>query len=216
MTYAQLVDDIKKFSECDETSFVAKVDTFIQLAERDIYSVIQTPDARNKSATGNLGASVPTLVAPSDFRAVGDFTITVSGALVHLLPKDPSFIREAYPSGTGTTRYYAVLNQTISGGVEVTQFLFGPTPASGYAYDLLYFPRPPSITAGTTGNTWLTDNAENLLLYSALQHAALYLKNPQARVEFKAKGDEAMAGLLNNAMVQLKSDSYRNTETRIQ
>lgn len=216
MIYAALRKAVLDFAETDEPKFTAQVDTFIQQAEREIYATIITPDAR-ASATGTLTSTVATLDLPIDFRAVLEFMITVSGAIVHLLPKEPSFIYEAYPSGTGQTRFYAILRQSIPAGTtQVAKVLLGPTPSSGYAYELLYVRRPTSITADTTTvNTWLSDNAEDALLYSTLVQAAVFQKNWESAKEYKTKADEGLAKLKFLCEGLQKTDSYRNTEIRL-
>ena len=213
LIYSALRKDIIDWCETDEPKFLVQVDTFIQQAERDIYAKVVTPDSRG-SVTGSLSGS--TLTMPTDFRAVLEFMITVSGETVNLLPKEVSFIREAYTSGTGQTRFYAILRQSIlSGTTESTTLLLGPTPASTYAYEILYVRRPPSITATTTvTNTWLSDNAEDALLYHSLVHAAIFLKNYEVAKTHKAMAEEGLAKLRFNIEGLQKVDSYRNTELR--
>jgi hypothetical protein len=87
------------------------------------------------------------------------------------LPKDVSFIREAYPSPTttGTPKYYSQFDDN-------TLFV-GPTPSSALQVEMHYFYYPTSIVTAST--TWLGTNFDNVLLYGSLVEAAAFMKSEE-------------------------------------
>ena len=212
MTYAALKKSIIDYCETDEPTFLSQIDNFITTAEFGIYSKVMTPDARfYKTGTVNTQS----LSVPTDFKAVIQFMITVSGQTVTLLPKGVSFIREAYTTGSGQPRFYALLRQEIlSGTSETMQLMLGPAPDMGYAYELQYLRRPPSITNSSTTNTWLSDNAPDCLLYHSLIEGQTFLKNYEALPTYQNRAKEAMQELKFLCEGMQKVDSFRSTELR--
>lgn len=109
---------------------------------------------------------------------------TVSGVLsfqgeyLFLLNKDVNFIRQAYPgpTATGMPQYYALFGPTTVSGNPPTitnelTFILGPTPDANYYAELHYYYYPESITVASSGQTWLGDNFDTVLLYASLVEA---------------------------------------------
>ena len=56
-------------------------------------------------------------------------------------------------------------------------FIVAPTPNSNYAFQLNYYHRPASITAGADGGTtWMSTNVPFALLYGSLVEAYTFMK----------------------------------------
>ena len=100
----------------------------------------------------------------------------------------PSFIRDYTPnaSTTGTPKYYADFDNDT--------FILAPTPDEDYSFELHYFYRPNSLTAGASdGTTYLSINAPNVLLSGCLLQAALFMKLDQTEVgTYKQNYDKEM------------------------
>lgn len=208
-TYAQLVSAIQGYLQVDENGIsTTDMNTIIQQAEQRIYYDVQIPVLK-KNVTGNLSSGNRYLSTPADYLATYSIAVNNNGTYEYLLPKEVAFLREAYPSTatTGVPRYYAIFdNDTL---------LIGPPPNSNFQVELHYFYEPESIVTDT-GGTWLSENAENTLLYGCLFEAYTYLKGEQDLISLYAgKYKESLTALKNIGEGRNRSDTYRNGETRI-
>lgn len=208
-TYAQLVDAIYGYLQTDSNGIpTTDIDTIIRQAEQRIYYDVQIPVLK-KNVTGNMSSGNRYLSTPSDFLAVYSIAVNNAGSYEYLLPKDVAFLREAYPatSTTGVPRYYALFDNDT--------FLIAPPPNSNFEVELHYFYEPPSIVDSPSG-TWLSENAENALLYGCLFEGYTYLKGEQDLVSLYAgKYKEAVEALKTLGEGRNRSDTYRNSEPRI-
>lgn len=208
-TYAQLVDAIHGYLQVDANGIpTADMDTIIRQAEQRIYYDVQIPVLK-KNVTGNLSSGNRYLSTPTDYLATYSIAVNNNGVYEYLLPKEVAFIREAYPAtnATGVPRYYAIFdNDTI---------ILGPTPNANFEVELHYFYEPQSIVDATSG-TWLSENAENALLYGCLFEAYTYLKGEQDLISlYSTRYKEALESLKIIGEGRNRSDTYRNSEPRI-
>ena len=219
MNYAALVVAISDYTE--NTFQTVDVNLFITQAEQRIYNSVQFPSLR-KNVNGVLATSNKYLACPSDFLAPYSLAIypaSGTGDYTYLLNKDVNFMREAYPNpaSTGSPKYYALFGPAVSGSVisnELT-FILGPTPDAAYNAELHYYYYPESITTASSGQTWLGDNFDSVLLYGSLVEAYTYMK-----------GETDMMGLYNQKYMEAlalakrlgdgmeRQDAYRNGQYR--
>jgi hypothetical protein len=192
---------------------------FITQAEQRIYNMIQFPSIR-KNVTGTATASNKYLSCPEDFLAVYSMAvIDATGAYEYLLNKDVNFIRQAYPTptDTATPKYYALFGPAVSGATisnELT-FILGPTPDTTYTIELHYYYYPESITTAASGQTWLGDNFDSVLLYGSLVEAYTFMKGEQDMLtlyDTKFKEALALAKRLGDGME--RQDAYRSGQYR--
>ena len=219
MNYNQLVTAISDYTE--NTFGVADMNTFITQAEQRIYNTVQFPSLR-KNVTGTLTSANPYLSAPNDYLATYSLAvIDTDGAYEYLLNKDVNFIRQAYPNPTtdvGAPKYYGLFGPTISGG-EITNelsFIVGPTPSAAYSVELHYYYYPESITVAASGQTWLGDNFDTVLLYGSLVEAYTYMKGEADIIglyDTKYKEALALAKRLGDGLE--RSDAYRSGQARV-
>ena len=158
-TFTTLREAVQNYTQNNETSFIANMGIFVELAEERILKSIQL-NVFKKNAAGAMTSSNQYLSIPSDFLAPFSLSITTSTADVEnsntfefLLFKDLDFV-ESYspnPATTGVPQYYAQF--------DVDNFLIGPTPNASYVSTLSYFYRPASLneslltlTVGATGS----------------------------------------------------------------
>jgi hypothetical protein len=158
-TFTTLREAVQNYTQNNETSFIANMGVFVELAEERILKSIQL-NVFKKNAAGAMTSSNQYLSIPSDFLAPFSLSITTSTADVEnsntfefLLFKDLDFV-ESYspnPATTGVPQYYAQF--------DVDNFLIGPTPNASYVSTLSYFYRPASLneslltlTVGATGS----------------------------------------------------------------
>ena len=217
MNYAALVVAISDYTE--NTFQTVDVNLFITQAEQRIYNSVQFPSLR-KNVIGTITASNKYLSCPEDFLAPYSLAVfSGSGPYTFLLNKDVNFIREAYPTptDTGTPKYYALFGPTVSSGAISNElsFILGPTPDATYSAELHYYYYPESITTVSSGQTWLGDNFDSVLLYGALVEAYTYMKGEVDMMAlYNQKYMEAivLAKRLGDGME--RQDAYRSGQFR--
>ena len=208
MNYSTLVTLIQQYCESTESSFVANIPTFVQLAEERVYNTVQIPAIR-RNQIGTLSANNKYLTMPSDWLATFSLAVInpVTNAQEFLLDKDVNFIRQSYPDpdDTGVPQYYAIFDKNT--------FILGPTPDAAYSVEMHYYYYPESIV--TAGTTWLGDNYETVLLYGSLREAYTYLKGEQDMMAYYGqKYQEAMQQLMRLGDGLNRRDSYRSGQVR--
>lgn len=212
MNYTELVTAVEDY--CENTFATADMNTFIQIAEENIYNTVQLPSLR-KNVTGTLTANNKYLAAPEDLLAVFSLAvIKTDGDYEYLLNKDVNFIRQAYPNpnDTGLPQHYAIFGPTIGNQDELT-FIVGPTPDIGYSVELHYYFYPESIV--TAGNTWLGDNFESALFNGTMVEAITYMKGEQDLVNlYRTRYQESLVLLKNLGDGKLRMDTYRDGQVR--
>jgi hypothetical protein len=222
MNYTQLTAAICDYTQNFDQDFVDNIPVFVQQAEQRIYNTVQFPSLR-KNVTGLTEASNKYLSAPGDFLAVYSLAvIDATGAYEYLLNKDVNFIRQAYPTptSTGLPKYYALFGPTTTSGASpvVTNelsFIMGPTPAAAYSVELHYYYYPESISVAASGQTWLGDNFDSVLLYGSLVEAITFMKGEADMVQlYNTKYTEALAMAKRLGDGMERQDAYRSGQFR--
>jgi len=231
MTYTELITAIQTYTEntfptttlADNTvvSSTTQLNRFITQAEQRIYNSVQFPSLR-KNVTGSVTTSNKYLSCPDDFLSTYSLAvIDATGAYEYLLNKDVNFIRQAYPNPTtdvGIPKYYALFGPTVNTSTITNElsFIVGPTPDASYSVELHYYYYPVSITLASSGQTWLGDNFDTVLLYGSLVEAYTYMKGEQDIItlyDTKYKEALALAKRLGDGLE--RSDAYRSGQARV-
>lgn len=222
MNYTQLTAAICDYTQNFDQDFVDNIPVFVQQAEQRIFNTVQFPSIR-KNVTGTLTASNKYLSAPGDFLAVYSLAvIDATGAYEYLLNKDVNFIRQAYPTptSTGIPKYYALFGPTTTNDpspviTNELSFILGPTPAAAYSVELHYYYYPESISVAASGQTWLGDNFDSVLLYGALVEAITFMKGEADMVQlYNTKYTEALALAKRLGDGMERQDAYRSGQFR--
>ena len=219
MNYTQLSAALVAYTENTSSDFAAQIPTFVQQAEQRIYNTVQFPSLR-KNVTGSTSTNVKYLSCPNDFLAVYSMAvIDAAGTYEYLLNKDVNYIRQAYPDPTDAAipKYYALFGPTVTGSTITNElsFILGPTPNTVYTIELHYYYYPESISVASSGQTWLGDNFDSVLLYGALVEAYTYMKGETDLMAFyNQKYMEALglAKRLGDGME--RQDAYRSGQYR--
>jgi hypothetical protein len=209
MNYATLVTLVQQYCESTESSFVANIPTFVQLAEERIYNSVQIPAIR-RNQIGTLTPNNKYLTMPPDWLATFSLAVInpVTNAQEFLLDKDVNFIRQSYPDpdDAGVPKYYAIFDKNT--------FILGPTPDSNYQVEMHYYYYPESIV--TAGTSWVGDNFETVLLYGTLREAYTYLKGEADMMQYyEQKYQEALQLILRMGDGLNRRDSYRSGQVRL-
>ena len=209
MNYAQLSQSIQDYVQSTETTFVANIPTFVQLAEERIYNSVQLPAIRkNSTATMTIGNKYMSL--PSDWLSTFSLAVfnPTNNEYTYLLNKDVNFIRQAYPDAddTGRPEYYAIW--------DADTMILGPAPDLAYTAELHYYYYPASIV--NAGTSWLGDNFETVLLYGSLREAYIFLKGEQDMMNYYEQKYQESLGLLKRLGDGLdRQDAYRSGQVRV-
>jgi len=229
MTYSELVTAIQSYTENQfplvtladgsTVSSTTQINRIIEQAEQRIYNSVQFPSLR-RSQTGVVSQTTPYLSAPDDFLSVYSFAVVnTDGSYSYMLNKDVNFLREAYPSPstTGVPKYYALFGPTVVTTTITNElsFMLAPKPDTSYTVELHDYYYPTSITLASSGQTWLGDNFDTVLLYGCLVEAYTYMKGEQdlvALYDGKYKEALALAKRLGDGME--RQDAYRSGQYR--
>jgi hypothetical protein len=229
MTYSELVAAIQTYTEntfptitladSSTVSSTTQLNRFITQAEQRIYNSVQFPSIR-KNMTGTVTANNKYLSCPEDFLSTYSLAVETADGQEFLLNKDVNFIRQAYPKATDTAtpKYYALFGPTVSGATISNElsFILGPTPDSTYTVELHYYYYPESITTASSGQTWLGDNFDTVLLYGSLVEAYTFMKGePDLIGLYDGKYKEALALAQRLGDGLERSDAYRSGQYRV-
>lgn len=204
MTYLELVAAIN--STCENTFETVDINRFIATAEKVIYQTVGLLPMEAE-ASGVTVSGTRYIAFPTGFVSPISVAITVSSNVTYLLPKDVSFIREAYPNPatTGVPKHYALY--------DTTQFILGPTPGAVYTVNFRYEKYPTSIVTAST--TWLGDNFDPALLNGALIEAIRFMKGEAADVKnYEKLYLQSIALLKSLGDGKLRQDFYRDGYNR--
>ena len=222
MNYTQLTAAICDYTQNFDQDFIDNIPVFVKQAEQRIYNTVQFPSLR-KNVTGLTEANNKYLSSPGDFLAVYSLAVVdATGAYEYLLNKDVNFIRQAYPTptSTGLPKYYALFGPTTTSGASPVitnelSFIMGPTPAAAYTVELHYYYYPESISVAASGQTWLGDNFDSVLLYGSLVEAITFMKGEADMVQlYNTKYTEALALAKRLGDGMERQDAYRSGQYR--
>lgn len=184
MTYGELKTSIQGGLEYDETTFIAELPNIVTRSEQRIFRDVHIPNGIT-TTTGNMVAGTRTITNPTGMLEPRALAVTNgSGQAISLKFKDASFIDEVWPVAANTAfpQFYAVNDD---GTIYVA-----PTPDDTYAYSLRWYGVGDSVVdLGDDNNTsWLSVNAEALLLYACLYEGYVYMKGAaDLLAEYKAQ-----------------------------
>jgi hypothetical protein len=187
MTYDSLVADISSYLERTDAATLAKIPTFIMLAEQIIASQIKF--------LGNLTVNTSTMTTsqaiidkPARWHKTVSMNITVGGQRRPVLLRKYEYLREYWPDATDTSvpEFYC--------DYDYTHWLVAPTPAADYNFEVLYYERVQPLDSSNQTN-WFTTYAPQALLYGALLQAMPFLKNDARIAMWQQQYDLIMATL---------------------
>ena len=185
-TYADFKTRIKAYIEDDYTEFDTSIDDIVGNAELRISRDINL-DAMLVRATGNFTIGAETLAKPASCVAIKWFTYTdINGDQQFLQFRTTSFLRDYAPNKatTGSPRYY--------GNLDEDTLELAPTPDATSAYEMEHEVRVDGLTASDGTSTWLSTDAEDLLLYACLVEGEIFHKNEGSLAMYEKKYEESL------------------------
>jgi hypothetical protein len=169
MTYTSLAADIASYLERSDAQTIAKIPTFIMLAEQVIASEIKfLGNLTVNNSTMVLGTAV--IEKPARWHKTVSMNVVVAGERQPVFLRKYEYLREYWPdaTATGVPAYYA--------DYDYTHWLVAPTPAAAYTFEILYYQRLQPLDDSNQTN-WFTEYAPQALLYGSLLQAMPYVKN---------------------------------------
>ena len=179
MTYTSLAADIASYLERSDAQTIAKIPTFIMLAEQVIASEIKF--------LGNLTVNNSTMVQgtaviekPARWHKTVSMNVVIDGERQPVFLRKYEYLREYWPdaTATGVPAYYA--------DYDYTHWLVAPTPAAAYTFEILYYQRLQPLDDSNQTN-WFTEYAPQALLYGSLLQAMPFLKNDDRIPKWQAQ-----------------------------
>lgn len=208
MTYNELVDNIRSFTEVDANALPNSIiNTFILMTENRILRDIDL-DVFKLESYANMTQGNKFLTAPSDILT-HRYMMIQSTTNIFLEFRDTSFMKEYWPDGSvqGKPKYYSVWDQNT--------FYIAPTPDQNYYVELGYIYKPAQLSS-TNQTTWVSNNAPEALLYGCLNQAYSYTKGPLEMLQyFDNAYKQAVQGLGIEQQGRRRRDESRDGMARI-
>lgn len=208
MTYNELVDNIRSYTEVDANALPNSIiNTFILMTENRVLRDIDL-DVFKLEAYANMTQGNKFLTAPSDILT-HRYMMIRSDDNIFLEFRDTSFMKEYWPDGSvqGVPKYYSVWDQNT--------FYIAPTPDQNYYVELGYIYKPAQLSS-TNQTTWVSINAPEALLYGCLGQAYSYTKGPLEMLQyFDTAYRQAIQGLGIEQQGRRRRDESRDGMARI-
>jgi hypothetical protein len=188
MNYTTLVANIQNFLEDDSTELQASVDEIITQAEDMIFQRLPNLPCFRQTTSANLVAGTNDYVVASA-RMIRQVSVISSNILSYLDHRVDSYLRDYWPNLTtqGTPKFYSTKSANTSG----TTITIAPTPNAADTYQVDFI-APETGLSSTNSNSWVGDNAENVLLSACLYEASAFLKAGETLALYKTQFDEAV------------------------
>ena len=188
MNYTELKANIQNFVEDDSTELTNSIDAIISQAEEMIFQRLPSLPCFRQSTTGTLSIGTADYTV-ANARMIRQVFVTSSNVVSFLDHRIDSYLRDYHPNSTttGTPRMYSTKNAGTSG----TVITLAPTPSATLSYQVDYI-APETGLSSSNANSWVGNNAENVLLSAALYETSAFLKNRNSIELYKVKFDEAI------------------------
>mgnify|MGYP003129545047 CR=1 FL=1 len=188
MNYTNLVSTIKNFLEDDSSELNDEIPTIITQAEKIIFQRLPSLPCFRKVTTGTLSVGTFDYTIASA-RMIRNVSVTSSSNIIYLNHRVDSYLRDYWPnsSTTGTPVMYSTKNATTSGLI----ITLAPTPSATLGYTVEYS-APETGLSSSNANSWIGDNAENVLLSASLYESSAFLKSADTLKLYKEQFEEAV------------------------
>lgn len=182
MTYDSLVEDVKRYCERNDASFVDQIPRLIMLTEQSIAAEIKTLMQLNVVNT-TLTVNDPVLQKPVRWRKTVSMKVNGQPILNRSMDYVTQFQSE---SPTGQPLYY--------GDYDYDHWAVAPIPDDDYTVQMIYYSRIQPLDIENQENL-LTREAPQALLFGTLLQTQGYLKNTDKLAVWKGYYDAAIAAL---------------------
>lgn len=213
MNYTEFIANIRSYTEIGATVFDSTVlGNFILIGEnrimRDVdLDVFKTYDVATISTTNPKVATPTGFLFPRYLQF-----ITTAGVRTYLQQRDVSFVMEYTPNAStssATPKYYALWDSTT---LYIAPALTG---SLNYQLELGFFKRTTQLSAANP-NTWLSDNAPEVLTYAVLAEAYTFTKGPPDMLQqVQARYVDAVQKLATEQQGRSRRDEFQDGMLRV-
>jgi hypothetical protein len=217
MTYAELVQKIRDYTEVDSNVFTSTiVNGFILDAEFRVLRDVDS-DSNREEATATIVAGQKFVNTP--FSGSGGVLITqeayiipsavYTGDIAVLEYRDLGFINEYNASlAQGLPKYFS--------NYDDDTLILAPIPNLNYTMQLNYILKPSGLSSSNT-TTYLSLQFPTGLLYACLVEAYGFLKGPADMIQFyEQKYQTALQGFSIEQMGRRRRDEFQEGSPQIQ
>lgn len=182
MTYDNLVADIIKYSERDDTGFVDQIPMLIGLAEQAIAAEVKTLWELNVVTT-TLVPTQGTLSKPARWRKT--VSMKINGEPVTHRSQD--YVAQVQSE-------YSNAQPLFYADYDYDHWALGPKPDSAYTVEIIYYSRIQPLDSSNQENL-ITREAPQALLFGTLLQTQGFLKSPDKLQIWQGMYDKAMNAL---------------------
>ena len=168
-TYTTLLASCQNYCIDNSTEYETEFPKIVQLSEMRIIKDLNLSVFDTQTGAVTLTSGSQTVVKPSDFIAIQDFFILVSGERVYLQLRSKSWLDDYWRTSTATAQPLYYCDNTT------TTWLVAPTPDAAYDYQINYIARPDPMSPTNT-TTWLGDKLGELMLYATLINSMAFFR----------------------------------------
>lgn len=195
-SYSQLVADIKRWCDHEETDFNTEVDQIIERAQDRLQMDLDFAIWRSfNDITLSSGAS--------EYDYSANDWLTITGLFLSngepIVPRSMDYCRMF--SGSGTPKYYCIKTE---GTIYVS-----PQPSSNTSASVEVMVRQPVLNGSNTTN-WFTKYAAGALLYGCLAEAERFLTSPERAAEFEGEYQKHLAAVRNEQRGHMSRTEYND------
>ena len=209
MNFTQLKTNIQNFIEDDSTELDTSIPEIIKQAESMIFARLPNLPCYRQTKVANfvIGTNTVDVANARMIRQVEVRTETAGGIqdkIIYLKHRTDSYINDFQQSviSTGTPEFYATKKATTSG----IQIQVSPIPLDTLQYRIDFIGLETGLST-TNANSWIGDNAEQVLLSACLYETSTFLKAPDTVNLYKQQFDEAIA-LFQQEMARNYASEY--------
>ena len=206
MNYTQLKANIENFLEDDSAELTTSIDQIIAQAEEMIFQRLPNLPCFRKSLSFNFVAGQSDYLVPQTGdllnpkpRMIRQVGVTLSNSISYLDHRVDSYLRDYWPDATATITVSTekpTMYATRTAATGGTTIIVAPTPglqdAGNPTICTVDYIAPETGLSSGNANTWIGDNAENVLLAACLYEASAFLKAGETLALYKTQFDEAV------------------------
>ena len=214
MTYAELVQQIKDYTEVDANVLrTTIVNGLIKNAELRIMRDVDT-DANKRYVQAQVIASTRFIDTPQNTLVIRSAQIVDSDGVgasenrEFLQWRDSSFMSEYNPTNaTGVPKYYSWWDDDT--------IVLAPSPNATYTIQLNYILKPEGLSSTNT-QTYISQQFPNGLLYACLVEAFSFLKGPNDLLQlYEGKYKQVLEGFSIEQMGRRRRYEYQSGVPRV-
>tara|TARA_A100001201_G_scaffold140273_1_gene133198 strand:- start:2942 stop:3607 length:666 start_codon:yes stop_codon:yes gene_type:complete len=212
MNYSELQTTIRDYTEVEDTVLGSTtLGTIVQNAENRVFRDANI-DAYRQYAVSNMVVGQRYVSVPSGLRNIRYVQVTdSSGEQQFLEQKDTSFMAEydSTPSTTyGFPKYYA--------NWDSNTWVVAPTPSSTSQITIAYYAQPTSITTTSNATSYVSENAQDLLIYASLVETYKFLKGPADMIQlYEQSYQQALQSFGVEQTGRRRRDEYTDGVVRV-